>query len=163
MEEQPRTGGHTGQWISPKATAILRSQGPYLPFVITVRTFPTPMCHFKICSFPTCVQVAHMDFTYKRQVQVFILCHNNCSLSAFYVPGIELNAFSYFMSFSHYLNRFKVTTFITILLLRKFKCREVKSLIQSHTANNKVRLEFIFFEAKISVFCIVPHLPLTSI
>lgn len=163
MEEQPRTGGQTGWWISPKTTAILRSQVSYLPCTIIVHTFPAPICHFQICSSPTCVQVAHMDLTYKRQVQVFILCHNNCSLSVFYVPGIELNAFSYFMSFSHYINYFKVTTFITILLLRKLKCREVKSLIQSHTDNNKVRLEFIFSKAKISILCTVPHLPLTSI
>lgn len=128
MEEQPRTGGQTGQWISPKATAILRSQVPYLPFAIIVRTFPTPICHFQICSFPTCVQAAHMDLTYKRQVQVFILCHNNCSLNAFYVPGIELNAFSYFMSFSHYLNYFKVTTFITILLLRKLNAEKLSHI-----------------------------------
>ena len=121
-----------------KTTALLRSQVPRLPSAIIVPTFPTLTCLFQICSFIICVHVAHIYLICKCQVHVVVPSYNNHLLSAFYVPGTVLNAFSYFVSFSTIFIFIKITIFIAIKItiftsiftLKKLKHREVKSLTQ---------------------------------
>lgn len=139
--------------------SLLRSQAPCVPSGIIVLTFSTLICLFQICSLTICVYIAHIYLTQKCQVHVLVLSYNNYVLSTFYVTGIVLNAFSHFVSFTHYINDYNCR--YLHFTLRKIKYREVKS--QSHTAKNKIRLKSIFSAAKTGVLFIGSHLPLASV
>lgn len=137
VEEQPiRQEDAEGSAQSPPSKASHSEKPSTLaPFSHHCASFSTLICYIQICSFPLCVYITHKDLLYNAS-SCFIPAYNNFLSSAFYVSGILINAFLYFISVYNCVSPFYYC---------RNKYREVKSPAQGHTAHHQVKLQSLFF------------------